>query len=114
MNHGNPLLHARLSLGEGLMQGVSYRKLTGEVTWRPNSLSIKDLEFQALGGSITGNGSWKKNGTQTAQFTLSPDIRGVDLKALLAVLAPGLFQARGRIPEPQGHDEGRRLELGER
>ncbi|MFQ5852520.1 MAG: AsmA-like C-terminal region-containing protein, partial [Candidatus Binatia bacterium] len=88
LKNWSPSIQASLSLGEGRLQKVPYRNLKGEITWRPERTSFKNLSFQALGGSFRGNGTWESKDGKSAHFTLDPTIKTMDLKALLSYLAP--------------------------
>lgn len=88
LKNGSPLIQANLSSGKGNLQGVSYRNLKGEITWRPDRLGIKGLSFQALGGSLRGNGTWERRNGQKSRITFSTTIQNMDLKSLLSHVAP--------------------------
>jgi len=90
IKNGIPSVDAEISLGEGLLQELSYQNLNGEIEWRPDTLGVKDLTFQTLGGSFKGSGTWEKRDGQKPNFTFTPQIRGMDLKELLPRVSPEL------------------------
>jgi uncharacterized protein involved in outer membrane biogenesis len=88
IKNGTPSVDAEISLGEGLLQELSYQNLNGVIEWRPDKLGVKDLTFQALGGSFKGSGTWERGDGQKPNFTFTPHIRGMDLKELLPRVSP--------------------------
>jgi uncharacterized protein involved in outer membrane biogenesis len=88
LKNGGPSIQSRISLSGGKLQGVSYKDLKGEITWRPDRLGIKSLTFNALGGSLKGNGSWERKDGKKPRLTFNPTIHRMDLKALLSHLSP--------------------------
>ena len=88
LKNGSPSIQSRLSLDEGKLQGVSYKDLKGEITWRPDRLGIKSLTFNALGGSLRGSGSWERKDGKKPRLTFNPTIHRMDFKALLSHLSP--------------------------
>jgi len=88
IKNGTPSVEAEISLGEGLLQELSYHNLNGVIAWRPGKLGVNDLTFQALGGSFKGSGTWETGNGQKPNFTFTPHIRGMDLKALLPRVSP--------------------------
>jgi len=88
IKNGAPSVDAEISLGEGLLQELSYQNLNGVIEWRPDNLGVKDLTFQALGGSFKGSGTWERGNGQYPNFTFTPHIRGMDLKELLSHVSP--------------------------
>jgi uncharacterized protein involved in outer membrane biogenesis len=85
---GKAMLRGNLSSPEGTLQEVPYRNLRGEIAWSQNSLSFKNLSFQALSGSFRSNGSWERGTENSQRLLLDPNIEAVDLKALLAQKFP--------------------------
>jgi len=83
IKNGTLSVDAEISLGEGLLQELPYQNLNGVIEWRPDKLGVKDLTFQALGGSFKGSGTWERGNGRKPNFTFIPHIRGMDLKELL-------------------------------
>ncbi|MFQ5541580.1 MAG: AsmA-like C-terminal region-containing protein, partial [Candidatus Binatia bacterium] len=88
LKNGDPSIRSHLSLGEGSLQGMSYKDLKGDITWRPDRLGIRSLTFQALGGSLRGSGAWERKDGKKSRLIFNPTIRRMDLKALLSHLSP--------------------------
>lgn len=98
IKNGTPTMQAHLRVGEGRLQEMPYHNLRGQISWSPERLEVKDMAFEALGGSFTGNGTWKKENAQWSRFTLDPVIQGMDLKVLLPHLSPELADGfEGRL-----------------
>ncbi len=88
LKNGIPSVEAEISMREGILQELTYQNLNGAILWRPGSLTVKDLIAQALGGDFKVNGTWEQVDGRKPNFTFTPDIRGMDLKALLPRVSP--------------------------
>lgn len=96
MSKGKTILRGNLSSSEGTLQEIPYRNLRGEIAWSPDSMSFKNLSFQAMNGNVRATGAWEA-GADSQRLQLESDIDAVDLKALLSQ----------KFPKFKDHMEGR-------
>lgn len=85
---GKPALHGSFYSSEGKLQEFPYRNLRGEITWSPSSLSVKQLSFQALNGTLRGHGTWETGAENLQHVALDTHIDAMDLKTLLTQKSP--------------------------
>jgi len=88
---------ARIESGEGSLNGVPLAQLKGDIVALPRGFGVKNLSFQALGGSVRASAAWETKPDQSIRLTLEPDIEAVDLKQLLS----------HEFPHFKDHIEGR-------
>ena len=94
---GKIFVQTNLSSTEGAFQEIPYRNLRGEFAWSPTNAGFKNLSFQAMNGSGSGNGSWETGADGSLRVALDPNIESMDLKTLLSQ----------KFPAFKDHIEGR-------
>lgn len=96
-NNGLASVTADVSTSDGVLQGVSYRDLTGNIEWGPGTVNLSEVSFRAFGGTLGGTATISKDPTSGLVFEIKPTLRDVDLAAFLKTVAA----------DSAGHVEGK-------
>ncbi len=90
LDHELPYVRGVLSSPQGTIREIPYRKLQTDISWSPAGVKFEDLRVAAFEGELRAGGSWDLGGGQASNFRLAPRIDALDLKGVLAELAPNL------------------------
>ncbi|HEY7168491.1 MAG TPA: AsmA family protein [Candidatus Binatia bacterium] len=101
LENGSALLKGTISSASGGLRTVSYRDLKGDMTWSTGALQLTGLSLQAFGGTVVSDLTWVTDNAGN-HLEVTPELRAVDVKQLLAEIAPrinnpmrGLLDFRG-------------------
>ena len=72
----------------GTLRDIDYHDLFAEVSTRGEVFSLKRLSLQAFGGSLSGGAEYDMREADEPEFDVESDIRGMNLRLLLASQAP--------------------------
>ncbi|MDH3444919.1 MAG: AsmA family protein, partial [Deltaproteobacteria bacterium] len=88
MDYELPRIRGTLSSPEGTLRSIPYRKLRTDFAWSPAGVSFEDLRVAAFDGELNAGGSWDLSDGQARNFRLTPRIDALNMKGVLAQLAP--------------------------
>ncbi len=86
----SPRIQGTLSSMQGTLREIPYRKLQTNISWSPAGVQFEDLRVAAFEGELRGGGFWDLGARPASNFRLAPRIDALDLKGVLAELAPDL------------------------
>lgn len=91
------------TVGEILYEDIVLKNITGEVGIREQTASLRNLDFQTLGGRIVMNGYYRTINPEQPEVSFTYDMQSIDLKAAAEAfssvekMAPIAKQASGNV-----------------
>lgn len=83
-----PNVQATLKSSGGSLRDLDYQNLDVELTTRDDVASLRQLSFDAYGGTFRGRAEYDMRKSETPAFEVRSDVRGMDVGDLLASQAP--------------------------